>query len=676
MVRKILLYSSVILLSLALQAPAAQSWTPNLFADHMVLQRDMPVPVWGWAEPGEKTIVRFKAQEKTARAGDDGKWSVTLDAMNADPTPHDMELISASGNKTIRDVLVGEVWLCSGQSNMEMTVSSCRNAPEEMATAHYPQIRHFRVYNTPDADKPLPNVSGTWQVCSPETVGGFSGAGFFFARELHNALNLPVGLIHASRGGTPAESWTSMACLQSEPDFKPILDRYQADLMVYPEKRKAYEQTLKPWLELEQAKGESADFVDTSALGETNGWADPDFDDTDWTTAPPGLLKAWKGPAVLWFRYHLSVPADWEAKDVLVDGLFVTPKVLGAHTLYFNGVSIDTSTATDWQEIRCTIPGNLLKPGPAVLALRVSTNKSSARLNAIFKVAPKGMATIVLRPPCRGCYKTAASKDNEPVEVIEYPGRSPRGPGDPNSPASLYNTYIHPLAPYSIRGALWYQGESNVGRAHQYRKLLPAMIQDWRAAWGQGDFPFLIVQLPNYSASRPDPEDSAWTELREAQAMTASTVPNTGLAVAIDIGDAVDMHPQDKQTLGQRLSLAARGIACGEDVVYSGPVCAAMKVEDEKIRLAFKSTGSGLAAKSGVPLKGFAVAGKDRKFVWAHAEIDGDTVLVSSDHVRDPVAVRYAWANNPEGCNLSNKEGLPAGPFRTDDWPGLTTNEK
>ena len=650
---------------------------PNLFGDHMVVQRDMPVPVWGWAEPGEDVILRFKGQEKTAQAGDDGKWTATLEAMKADATPHDMELISASGNKTIRDVLVGEVWLCSGQSNMGMILSGCENAPEEISAADYPQVRHFGVVNTPDADKPLDNVSGRWQVCSPATAGGFSGVGYFFAKELHKTLRIPVGLINASWGGTLVESWTPRECLESEPDFKPILERYRADLKVYPRKRKQYEKKLTPWLvELERDKGECPDFLDTCTTGKTNGWADVDFDDSDWETAPPGSLKAWKGPAVLWFRYHLNVPADWEGKAVLVDGSSCTPKAFGAETLYFNGARIGGSTETDWHEIRCTIPGNLVTPGQAVLALRVFTGKNSAQLKAIFKVAPKGLEAIVLQPPCKGCYKAAASRDNGPVDVIEYPDVSPRGPNDPHSPGSLFNSYIHPLVPCAIRGALWYQGESNVARAYQYRKLLPAMIQDWRAAWGQGDFPFLIVQLANHTAPRPDPEDSDWAELREAQAMAASTVPNTGLAVAIDVGDAVDIHPPDKQTVGERLSLAARGIAYGEDVVYSGPVCAAMNVEGKKIRLAFKSTGSGLAAKGRIPLKGFAVAGEDRKFVWARAEIDGDTVLVWSDKVRNPVAVRYAWAGNPEGCNLYNKAGLPACPFRTDDWPGLTTNAK
>ena len=405
---------------------------------------------------------------------------------------------------------------------MAFSVSRAVNSEQEIAKADFPRIRLFAVPGKP-ATEPQATVGGAWQVCSPETVGAFSAVGYFFGREIHRTLNVPVGLINSSWGGTPAEVWTARSALEADPDFKPILER--------PEQQTSQSQPSR--------------------------------------------------------RAGATQPA---------------------------GASRQTGKG-----------GGRNRQGTA------PATRAAGRPQAAPRSRPRGAAV-------------------------------------------LYNGMIHPLMPYAIRGAIWYQGEANASRAYQYRKLLPAMIQSWRAGWGQGEFPFLIVQLANYQARQQKPYDSAWAELREAQLMTLS-LPKTGIAVAIDIGNPKDIHPTNKQEVGRRLALAARAIAYGEKLAYSGPIYESMKAEDGKVRLRFKDADGGLAARDGGQLTSFAIAGEDRQFVEANAVIDGKSMVVSSERVNRPVAVRYAWADSPE-CNLINGAGLPASPFRTDDWPGITAQEK
>jgi sialate O-acetylesterase len=494
------------LLGLSAAAAQADVKLPAIFGDNMVLQAGKPVPVWGKADPGEEVEVRVSVTKTEAgqnaataeaatqsvrtKADEKGAWKVTLQPLPATDEPIGL-VVTGKNKKTFENVLVGEVWVCSGQSNMEWPVQRVNNAEKEIAEAKFPTIRLFQVKKAVSADKPAEDVTGKWVVCSPETVANFSAVGYFFGRELETALDQPVGLIDTSWGGTPAESWATREKLESDPAFKPILDR---------------------WTEIDK--------------------------------------KAAEGGA--------EKPARGEAM----------------------------------------------------------------------------------------------------------------GPNHPHHPATLYNAMVSPMVPYAIRGAIWYQGESNAGRAYQYRKLFPAMITSWREQWGQGDFPFLFVQLANFMQRKDQPGDSAWAELREAQNKTLS-LPNTGQAVIIDIGEAGDIHPRNKQDVGKRLALAALKVAYGkQDVVYSGPTLKDAKFEDGKAVLTFDNVGGGLQAKGG-ELKGFAVAGEDRVFKWAKAEVQGDKVIVSSPEVPHPVAVRYAWADNPE-ANLYNAEGLPASPFRTDEFPGVT----
>jgi sialate O-acetylesterase len=510
-----LIFNLSLVLLLA-SAALADVRLPAIIGDNMVLQQGMKVTIWGWAEPGEEVMtgVSWHGMKWAVKADKDGKWMFKMNSPEAGG-PYEMT-ISGKNTISIKNIMVGEVWAGSGQSNMQMSVQSSANAEQEIAGADYPQIRLFTVERKV-AEQPEPDCTGSWTLCSPETVPGFSAVAYFFGRELHKELGVPVGLIHTSWGGTPAEAWTRRGVLESDADFAPILQRYDDAIAKYPEAKKEYEQKL----------------------------------------------------------------AEWK--------------------------------------------------------------KAVAEAKAAGKRAPR------------------------------RPG-APFGPGNPHSPAGLYNAMIAPLIPFGIQGAIWYQGESNAGRAYQYRKLFGAMIKNWRDDWGQGDFPFLFVQLANFRAVNPEPGESDWAELREAQLKTLA-LPNTGMAVITDIGDANNIHPKNKQDVGKRLALWALAKTYGKELVYSGPIYKSKQVEGNKVILSFDHVGGGLAAVPEEPLKGFAVAGADRKFVWADAKIDGETVIVGSDKVAEPVAVRYAWAINPV-CNLYNKAGLPASAFRTDDWPGVTIDKK
>jgi sialate O-acetylesterase len=499
-------------------SPAARAdiRLPSIIGDNMVLQGDDTVRIWGWADPNEEIAVNvsWRPSAWKIQAGDNGKWMFKMLAPEAGG-PYEMTL-KGKNTITLKNILVGEVWIGSGQSNMQMAVRSAANAEQEIAAATYPKIRLFSVERKV-AEKPQDNCTGKWVECSPETVGDFSAAAYYFGRELHKELNVPVGLIHTSWGGTPAESWASPSTLEDDATFEPIVARYKEALANYPKAKKEYDEKLEQWKkDVEKAKA-------------------------DGTKAP--------------------------------------------------------------------------------------------------------------------------ARPSEPL-----------GPNNPWAPAGLYNAMVAPLVPYAIRGAIWYQGESNAGRAYQYRELFPAMIRSWRKAWPQGDFPFLFVQLANYMQTKDEPGESAWAELREAQLMTLE-LPDTGMAVIIDIGEANDIHPKNKQDVGKRLALWALARIRDENMVYSGPLYKSMDRKDNKIILRFNHVGGGLVAKDGGPLKGFAIAGSDHKFVWADARIEGDTVVVSSDKVPEPTAVRYAWADNPV-CNLYNKAGLPASPFRTDTWAGTTVDKK
>jgi len=634
----------------------------GVFSDHMVLQRNIRLPIWGWADPGEKVVVSLAGRTARATAGADGKWMAKLPPL---PAGGPYELTVAGRPKLVlRDVMIGEVWVCSGQSNMEWRVAASKNAAEESAAADYPNLRFFSVplkaENAPQGD-----VRSAWERCSPESVSRFSAVGYFFGREIHRRTGLPVGLINASWGGTYAEAWTSRKALMSEPLFRRVVEEYEYELAHPTEALKELRAKQEEWAAKYEIK-------DVNNVGEAEGWHEPGLAADDWKEMD--LPRNWQSvghrhSGVFWFRREVTLPDDWAGRDLAL-GLGALDK---SDVTYFNGVRVGSLTMEQTPDAWCTsraytVPGRLVRPGRNVLAVRVFSNIyeggfiGTPQQMRLAREDGKG-EPVPLAGPWR--YKIEAN-----FGLVPPPPPKPRGPGNPNSPHILFDSMIHPLLPYAIRGAIWYQGESNAGQARQYRKLFPLMIRSWRQAWKQGNFPFLFVQLANYTRRPDQPVESTWAELREAQTMTLS-LPNTGMAVTIDIGDADNIHPANKQDVGIRLALPALAKVYGfKGLVHSGPVFRSMRKRRGRIRLEFDHVAGGLVARGGA-LKGFAVAGKDRKFVWAEAKIVGDRVEVWSDDVPQPAAVRYAWSDNPP-CTLYNASELPASPFRTDSWPGIT----
>jgi sialate O-acetylesterase len=644
MYRKTLVVALVVLLAALRSSAADKPLVHPLFGDHMVLQRDVAAPVWGWTEPGGEVRVSLDGKTATARADQSGRWQVKLGPFSAGG-PHTLR-IEGPETIVIQDVLIGDVWICSGQSNMEWGMWGVNNSPQEIAAADHPKLRLFTVPKR-IATRPEEVPGGQWAVCSPQTVGGFSAVGYFFGRDLQEALDIPIGLIHTSWGGTVAEAWTSAEALETMEDFKPAVAQFRQSAAAIESGNDKYEEQLAQWWR-ENDPG--------SAAGKT--WADPALDAANWKTMklPAGWEQAGLADfdGVVWFRTELDLPASAAGKDAT---LSLGP-IDDIDTTWVNGVQVGSMTV--WNQPRVyKVPGTALKAGRNVVAVRVLDTGGGGGLFGQadqLKLEPNGGQPISLAGTWR--YKVGvplASTKPAPQQLDN----------NPNVTTVLYNGMIAPLVPFAIKGAIWYQGESNAGRSAQYRTLLPTMIRDWRARFGVGDFTFLVVQLANFMGVQQQPVEAGWAELREAQLLTALNDPNCELAVAIDIGEANDIHPKNKQDVGARLALAARGIGYGQPIEYSGPVFKSMEVAGGKARLRFEHTGCGLVARGGGPLKGFAIAGPDKRFVFADAKIDGDTVIVSSPDVAQPVAVRYGWANNPI-CNLGNKAGLPASPFRTD----------
>ncbi|MFH1744267.1 MAG: sialate O-acetylesterase [bacterium] len=652
----------------AIQAPPASNIKLSaLFSDHMVLQQKKPLVVWGWADPGGTINVTIGGRKGTAISNEDGKWSTTLRSLSAGG-PHTMT-VSGKNTVTLRDVMVGEVWVCSGQSNMQMPVKignyGVFNAEQEVAAANYPNIRLLTVPTevsfTPEGD----TKSDGWHVCRPETVGPFSAVGYFFGRDLYNHMNVPIGVIHTSWGGTPAEAWTSKESLMTMPDFRQRIEEAEKlipDLSRIDTIREEYEKKRHEWVR-------SLDRHDGGYEENRAAWAEPVFDASAWPSMD--LPQNWEQAGLpgldgfVWFRKEINIPENWVGKQLT---LSLGP-INDMNRTWFNGTQVGSHEVWGgWEKPSVyAVPGKLVKPGRNVIAVRVL---DIGNLGGIcgeakqMKLDAEGIGSI----PLAGAWQYKPGLD---LKAADAPPMSPAVfESLQNMPGVLYNAMISPLLSYPIQGAIWYQGESNASRAYQYRTLFPLMIRDWRGKWGQGEFPFLFVQLANFLEPKSEPNESAWAELREAQLMTLS-LPNTGMAVAIDIGEAKDIHPKNKQDVGKRLALAAQRIAYSEKLVFSGPIYKSMNIQGDVIRLRFEHVGGGLTAKRDGGLKGFAVAGENRKFVWANAKIEGNTVVVSSPEIRHPVAVRYAWAENPV-CNLYNKEGLAASPFRTDSWKGIT----
>ncbi|WP_261990468.1 sialate O-acetylesterase [Hymenobacter sp. BT188] len=637
---------------------------PKLAGDHMVLQRDKPLQLWGWADAGEAVTVSFRGKTYPAKTGGPGgKWTVTLPAQPAGG-PYEMT-IKGKNTLQIKDILLGDVWLASGQSNMEWPLQqNVVNFKQEIAQANFPCIR---LLNVQDATAAAPQVefkSKGWQVCSPQTVGGFSAVAYFFGRDLHQQYKVPIGLISSEWGGTLAEAWISGAALRKFPEFAPQVAALESNMG--PARQQAdYQAALAAWKKSPASQ-------DRGLTPGQLSWADPKFAATSWPSMQvPGLweeqtdhpeLNTFDG--IIWLRREVTLPTAAAGQPLSLS----LAQIDDRDSTWFNGVLVG-STNGYTQPRRYTVPATAVRAGRNVLTVRVVDTGGGGGIWG--KPEELYLKTATQTMPLTGSWQYQPAYDPASVPKNPFPG------GTQNQPTMLYNAMIAPLVPYALKGVIWYQGESNAERAYQYRTLFPALIQDWRAQFGQPDLPFLFVQLASFGPQQDQPADYAWAELREAQMMTLAQ-PHTGMAVALDLGNPNDIHPLNKQDVGHRLALEARRVAYGDkSVVSSGPTYKSMKVEGNRIRLQFENVGSGLVLKdsSGPHLKGFAIAGADRKFVWAQGKLEGNTLVLYSDQVSKPVAVRYAWGNSPF-VNLYNKENLPASSFRTDTWPGITEGKK
>ncbi len=607
----------------------------SYFADHMVLQRGMKIPVWGPGLDGESITVEFAGQNASSVAKD-GKWTVILEPLKACAEPQTMTISSDGGGaRSIHDVLVGDVWVASGQSNMERQLGPRGGQKdivgweEAAASADYPLIRQYQIpRNT--SPMPLDDGHGSWLICTPETAADFCGVGYFFIRDVYEAQQIPMALIHTTWGGTPAEAWTSLEQVKAVPSYAGLaetVEKLTADPSILADMRQA-------WFEEHDAGSAGQWWAEETTAG---GWSEVEM---------PAFFEAMglqNFDGVVWFRKEFEVSDHAAGKPATL----VLGQIDDNDRTWVNGEVVGETDG--WTRKRnYSIPAGLLKPGRNVIAVRVLDTGSQGG----WASGPDEMH-LFFGEETETVSLSGVWQEQVGAQLTRGAEFYVRGRLNQNSPSMLFNAMIHPLLPQPIKGVIWYQGESNNDRADDYEGLFAAMIEDWRARWNCGEFPFLYVQIAPYKGMTP--------ELRESQRKVLAREPNTAMVVTTDVGDAEDIHPADKGPVGERLALAARALAYGEDIVYSGPLYDCMAVEGPYAVIGFTHVGSGLMVSNG-DLKGFEVAGADGMFVPATAEIDGDTVVVSSEQVKAPTAVRYGWSNVPD-VNLFNKEGLPASPF-------------
>lgn len=646
---------SFLLLFLAVSSSFATSLRlPAILADHMVLQQNSFTKIWGWAEAGEevRVITSWNQQSYRVVADQDGNWLVSV-ATGKAGGPYTIT-VKAETTIVLKDILLGELWICSGQSNMEWQLTNAETAAEEIPRSNYPNIRLFTVEKH-IAARPDVDLVGSWELCNPESSANFSAVAYFFGKMLHQDLGVPVGLVNTSWGGTPSESWTSREKLQEFGDFDQQLEElYGAsgeEMMLAESEREKVATMIK----------EQQDFDNQENSGFKEGWMKSGFNDASWdqmscpaewsTLEEVGMLEG-----VVWMRTEITIPEQWKGKSLTlelgpVDEMDVT---------YINGVEVGRNMIiNNWNKPRVyQVPGSLVKGKDLKLAIRiVNTHMQGGMIGEAgkMKIYPSGK-------PGKEEVMIAGNWKYR----IAY--RFPKVPMlfNAHTPSVLYNGMIHPIKNMAIRGAIWYQGESNQTRAFQYRSIFPGMIEDWRDNWNQGDFPFYFVQIAPFRYG----QEHTSAELREAQLLTLSKLKYTGMAVTMDIGNPDDIHPTNKRDVGKRLALWALAKDYGKDLVFSGPLYREQSIEDNKIRIHFNCTGSGLESRGG-QLTHFEIAGDDQVYHPAVAVIDGASVIVSSEEVVSPLAVRYGWTNTAEP-NLFNSEGLPASSFCTDHWKRIT----
>lgn len=649
--RKFLSLSSLVFLvgsSLLAADNAPLPFLSPMFGDNMVLQRGKENTIWGWSQPQDVIHVEINGQTAVATAGADGRWQARL----SPPPVGGPYVLSIDGPQHVElhNILVGDVWLCGGQSNMELPVSRTRNGNDEISHANHPQIRFYKVASHA-AYSPAAVPKGQWKVCSPQTIAedsGFSAVAYYFACRIQQDTNVPIGLLEDCLGGTPAETWTSPNTLRKLKDFDAQLAEMER---LRAEGGPQYGNYIMSWY----------DDYDLGLKGDT--WAAVNFDDSSWKTVhlPGGFdeLGVPATPSVCWFRKEVVLPNPLPPGPATIH-LGVIERM---DTTYINGQWVGASAWVENPRVYFLKPG-VLHPGTNLITVRVFKTKS----NGGFMTPGSDLKLVLGKDssiPLAGGWKGAVSVDARP------PHPMPMGFENwPVIPSVLYQGMLEPVAPLALTGALWYQGEANADHAYQYRKVLPAMVGDWRALFGQGNFPFYIVSLPAFMQHQDKPSESSWAELREAQALTAANIRNGGLAVTIDTGEPDNIHPMDKKIVGERLALCALAQQYGEKIPYQGPAFKSLKHLHGALKIKFSHTDGGLVAKDGKPEE-FAIAGKDHKWYWADAQIMGDTIVLSSPNVPKPVAVRYAWQSFPK-ATLYNGAGLPAVPFRTDDWPETT----
>ncbi len=681
----------LLLTTLLRVAPAALAEVvlPSVFGDHMVLQRDVPVRIWGKASPGEEVSVQLVPEGDgvkdgslaAATADKDGNWQATIKGMPAGKS-WKLRISSAQSEKRYEfgDVVFGEVWVASGQSNMEWVVANSDNASEEIANSANNDIRMWTAQRTVKA-QPAFDVPGGWAVASPQTTGDFSAVAYFFARQLQKELGVPVGVLHSSWGGTPVESWTSRGALEQIDWARPILERIDTAAKDYDERLAQFNAAVKRWEDTRNGPANT---------GFEAGYAKSDFDDSTWKTMK--LPRNWESvgldkDGVVWFRKTIDLPDGWAGQKLKLelgpiddgDTTYLNNTQIGQTEPYLNGV---------WQRDRTyDVPAELVTQGKLTIAVRVVDLSGNGGIYGkpeqlkLTRADGQGEA-ISLAGDWRYVFAHEINSDNRPVR----PPARPFGPDHPHAAAGLFNGMIAPITPYTVKGTIWYQGEANAWRAQQYRKLFPGLIEDWRKQFSNPDMPFLFVQLANYRATSDKVEDTDWPHLRDAQLHTLRTVKNTGMAVTIDIGAANDIHPRNKQDVGLRLARWALHDTYGKtDVVKSGPILKGADgdpANKQHALLTFETFGSGLKVRGEGPLRGFSVSDGRGNFVHANAQIvesdqgKATVVRVWSDDIKQPYTVRYAWEDNPDEANLVNEEGLPASPFRTDDWKGPTDDRR
>ena len=622
---------------------------PKIFADNMVLQRNGLIPVWGWADANEKVEVKFNKQIKTVKTDKSGKWMIRLDAELAGG-PYELS-IKGKNTILIKNVLVGEVWLCSGQSNMEWTVGLSNNARNEIASANYPLIRQVKIPHTISSLQQADFAPGEWMICDSTTVAAFSGVAYYFARRIYDSLKIPIGLINDSWGGTNVETWISREAFESSDEFKEMIagmPKLNLDSLSKIQIRASE-------IRIEALQGMKFKGLNTGQFKELS------FDDSKWPTL--NVPQLWEQQSIgeldgaVWLRKTIVLSAVDFNKEAKVE----LAKIDDDDITYINGIKVGSTNRWDTKR-NYTIPAGVLKEGKNVIAVRVVDNGGGGGIYGDTADLKLTVGKTVIK--LNGNWKFQ-------VESVK------KATNENSLPSLCFNAMINPLIPFAFQGVLWYQGESNAGRSYQYRKAFPLLINDWRKKWNNPGMPFYFVQLATFTTSGNSNEGCGWAELREAQTMTLS-LPNTGMCVTTDLViNPKDIHPTNKQDVGKRLAAIALNNLYGKQMVCSGPSYQSMKIAGNEIMLSFDNIGTGLFTpdKYGY-IRGFEIAGKDQVFYYARAFIKGNMIILSCDKVDNPVAAHFGWIGDASDCNLFNMEGFPAIPFRTDEWKTVTRNEK